>query len=98
MPKGFIEIKDDKLILKLGKLTPEIKDTLLDETQEQSRKLTNWIIKNHLSGGTTDSRLKVRSGMFRRMTLPIIPKQLLYLPIPLFILAKINVVQCVYFL
>ena len=68
-----VEIVDGGLLLKIKKLTPAIQETLLDETAEQSRKLTSWIIRNHLTGGTSDDRLAVRSGMFRRLTLPIVP-------------------------
>lgn len=68
-----VEIEDGKLLLKIQKLTPAIQKTLLEETGEQSRKLTTWIIKNHLTGGTSADRLAVRSGMFRRLTIPIVP-------------------------
>ena len=68
-----VEIEDGKLLVKIQKLTPAIQDALFEETGEQSRKLTNWIIKNHLTGGTTADRLAVRSGTFRRLTLPIVP-------------------------
>lgn len=74
MPKGYIEVKDGGLLLKLKKLTPEIKETILDETQIQADKLTNWIVKKHLSGPTGENRLAVRSGNFRRLTLPIKPR------------------------
>ena len=73
MPRGLVEIKDGGLVLKLQKLTPDIEDTLFDETKKQSDKLTNWIIRNHLTGGTTADKLKTRSGNFRRLTIPIKP-------------------------
>ena len=74
MPQGFVEVKDGGLILKLKKLTPELKETILDETQVQADKLTNWIVKKHLSGPHGENRLAVKSGNFRRLTLPIKPK------------------------
>ncbi len=74
MPKGFVELKDGGLILRLKKLTPEIEETLLEETQIQADKLTEWIVKNHLSGPSGDDKLAVRSGNFRRLTLPVKPK------------------------
>jgi hypothetical protein len=76
MPNAGIEVKVDnkRLVLKIQELTPELEDVLFDETKKQSDKLTNYIIKNHLTGGTSDTKLKVRSGSFRRLTLPIKPK------------------------
>ena len=74
MAKVEVDIKDRRLLLKIKELTPKLEDTLLEETRRQSDKLTNWIIKNHLTGGTSSDRLKVRSGNFRRLTLPIKPK------------------------
>jgi len=69
----FIQIKDNGLILKLDKLTPELENALLSETKRQSDKLTNYIVKNHLTGGTSATRLAVRSGSLRRLTIPIKP-------------------------
>lgn len=71
--KDFVQITDHGLRINLKKLTPEIQDALLAETKEQSKFLTNYIIERHLTGGTSEDRLGVRSGTFRRMTLPIIP-------------------------
>ena len=68
-----VEIKSDRLFLKIQELTPEIEDALFEETKRQSDKLTNYIIENHLTGGTSADKLAVRSGSFRRLTLPIKP-------------------------
>lgn len=68
-----VEVKSDRLLLKIQSLTPEIEDTLFEETKRQSDKLTNYIIENHLTGGTSSNRLAVRSGSFRRLTIPIKP-------------------------
>lgn len=72
--KEFVQIKDGGLLIKLKELTPKIEKTLLDETQVQADKLTNWIVKNHLSGPHGADKLAVKSGNFRRLTLPIKPK------------------------
>ena len=69
-----VEVKDNGLILKVKELTPAIQKALVEETGEQSRMLTNYIIKNHLSGGTTEQRLAVRTGSMRRLTIPIVPR------------------------
>ena len=74
MPQGFVEIRDGGLVLKLKKLTPALEDTILEETQVQADKLTTWIVKNHLSGPHGENTLAVKSGNFRRLTLPIKPK------------------------
>ena len=71
--KDFVQIVDHGLRIHLKELTPEIEDALLAETRKQSKFLTNYIIENHLTGGTSEDKLKVRSGTFRRMTLPIMP-------------------------
>lgn len=78
MARDAVKIKDGGLILNLKKITPEIEDVLLEETRRQSDLLTNFIIENHLTGGTGDTRLKVRTGEFRSLTLPI--KPLTYTP------------------
>ena len=74
MAKDYVTLDDKGLLAKIDKLTPEIKETLLDETKIQSDLLTNYIIENHVTGGTSATRLKVRSGNFRSLVLPILPK------------------------
>jgi hypothetical protein len=70
---AFVEVRDNGLRLNIEKLTPELQDTILNETRIQSAELTRYIIVNHLTGGTTGTKLGVRSGNLRRLTLPIIP-------------------------
>ena len=75
MPKdNYVQIKDGALKLFLKNLTPELEKGLVKETKIQADELTNYIIENHLTGGTTHDRLKVRSGSFRRLTIPIKPQ------------------------
>jgi hypothetical protein len=69
----FVQIKDHGLRIHLKELTPELEAALLAETKIQADDLTNYIIKEHLTGGTTENKLKVRSGSFRRLTIPIKP-------------------------
>ena len=71
--KDFIQIKDHGLRIHLKKLTPELEKALLTETKIQADELTTYIIKAHLTGGTTADRLAVRSGSFRRLTVPLKP-------------------------
>ena len=51
-----------------------MKKGLVAETKVQADELTNYIIMKHLTGGTTDDKLAVRSGSFRRLTIPIKPQ------------------------
>lgn len=69
----FIQIEDNGLRIHLKELTPELEDALVKETRKQSDELTNYITVNHLTGGTADDKLAVRSGSFRRLTLPVKP-------------------------
>lgn len=71
MASSFVKIKDNSLIINLKNIGPKLRKELIKETWDQSVSLTNFIIENHLTGGTSDTKLAVRTGNLRRTTLPI---------------------------
>jgi hypothetical protein len=70
-----VKLDEEKLLIFLDKLTPEILDALTRELTQQSKMLEGHIITRHLTGGTTDDRLSVQSGHLRRTTRALIAKR-----------------------
>jgi len=63
-----ITLEDKKLKINLKKMTKTIFNAVIKEMKNQSVKLTNYTKIHHLRGGTTDSKLRVRSGQLLRTT------------------------------
>lgn len=64
------EVKDREIIIKLGTWSARVREIIKKELATQSKYLTNYVITRHLMHGTTNDRLRVRTGHLRRTTRP----------------------------
>jgi|SRR5579885_822582 len=64
-------VSADNLTLYVKEFNTKAFSALVDEVNKQSVKLTNYTIQRHLTGGTTEDRLRVRSEQMRRTTRPL---------------------------
>jgi hypothetical protein len=76
MVKFTIKVsKGGKKEIKLRIDEKKMDKTITDSMNYQSRLLTDYIQRNHLRGGTTKTKLAVRTGHLRSTTFPIIARK-----------------------
>jgi hypothetical protein len=61
----------DKAASKIGKVSPRLMDQVAKVFAAETQVLASYIRKRHLAGGTTETRLRVRTGRLRASTVPI---------------------------
>lgn len=58
-------------ILRMAK--KDLSQALYTAIDKESKKQTTYIMEEHLTGGTTDTKLRTRSGHLKNTTFPIVP-------------------------